>query len=88
MVSKTAFISGGLVGCMIGNAALEVQHGKAVGEVHLITSVQLVVPSTSTGTTSSISAIFVHFNTITEAEYLAPLDPSPLRLNGLTHPST
>jgi hypothetical protein len=43
---KTALISGGLVSCMLVVAWSEFQHGKPLGEIHLITPAPLTAGST------------------------------------------
>ena len=78
-------ISFGLVGTMIAVAWTEIQHGALPGDVHLITSVQLAMGSS---TSVTFNGAGMHQNTITEAQYLEPAITRPLPHDGLTHPST
>jgi len=76
------FISFGLASSMFVVAWGEFQHGKQPADIHLITSVQLVP-----GSTVVFTGAGYHENAIIEAVYREPPDASPLRLNGLAHPS-
>jgi len=77
------YVSGLMVGCMVLNAHYEIDHGKAVGNVHLITSAPLVA-STATFT----GVINHHHDTIIEAVYPGVADSRSLPHDGVTHPST
>jgi hypothetical protein len=78
-------ISFALAGTMIMVAWSEIQHGALPSDVHLITSVQLAMGSTSS---VAFGGTPVHENTITEAQYVETARTSPLPHDGLTHPST
>jgi hypothetical protein len=69
---------------MLVVAVSEFQHGAPIGEIHLISPVQLA-PASSTATISVTGAV-VHQNTITEAHYYEPAQSTPLRHDGLIHP--
>jgi hypothetical protein len=77
-------VSGFLVPTMLCVAVSEFQHGVPIGEIHLISPVQLA-PASST---AMVSGLLVHQNTITEAHYYEPAQTTPLRHDGLIHPST
>ncbi len=84
MFSKQTYraISFGLVGCMVDVAWSEFQRGAQVADIHLITTVQLTLASTSIVSTG----VAVHENAIIEARYFEPPNTKPLPLNDVTHP--
>jgi hypothetical protein len=81
-------ISFGLVGAMFAHASESLWHGKALSEVHLITSAPLINAVVSTSHVDTYSSVW-HHNTIFDAVHAASIpQESELRLGGLTNPST
>lgn len=72
-------VSGTLVGCMLVEASAGLTHGKALSEVHLITSAPLVFAS------SGAAMDYVQHNAVYDVVHAASLPrESELRLGGLT----
>jgi hypothetical protein len=73
-----------LVPCMFAHACEGIWEGKAISEVHLITSAPLVVASTSA---TAASVDYVQHNAIFDAAHMASVpQDAELRLGGLTKP--
>ena len=78
-------VSGACISTMTFVAAVELAHGKALSEVHLITPAPVTVVA-SVGSTSVIVSDFVH-NTIFEAIHATSVpEETELRLGNLTNP--
>ena len=79
-------VSFALVGCMFAHAFEGLWQGKAISEVHFITSAPLVVASTSA---TAASMDYVQHNTIFDTVHMASVPQDvELRLGGLTSHST
>jgi hypothetical protein len=79
----TIAVSGTLVGCMFANAAEGLAQGKALSEIHTITSAPLVIASSVSSSAAAVD--YVHHNTIYDTVHIASVpQESELRLGGLT----
>jgi hypothetical protein len=85
--NNLAAISCGLAGCMFIVAAGELAHGTPVSEIHLIPPGSLATGTAGSTVTMGAAGLGYHPNAITEAEYGAPADSSPLPHDGLMVPA-